>query len=126
MTCVIVDDDIFSLKLMQTYASKVPDLNLLGAFTNPLEAIDFIAGNEPDILFSDIKMPELDGLEFTKRFENRPLVIFTTGFTEFAMNAFEMDATDFLLKPITFEAFLKAVNKAKVFLKGSGDMFPNG
>jgi len=126
MTCVIVDDDVYSLKLLQTYASKVPDLNLLGSFTNPIEATNFIVSNEPDVLFSDIHMPELNGIEFTKRFDNRPLVIFTTGFTEFAMNAFEIDAMDYLLKPITFEAFLKAVNKAKVFLKGSGDMFPNG
>src|SRR5438309_404276 len=110
MTCVIVDDDLISLKLVEQYVSLVPDLKLSGSFHSPLEAYKFVCNNKPEILFIDINMPEMSGLEFIKQIGNKTIIIFISGHRDFALDAFQLDATDYLLKPISFEVFLKAVN----------------
>ena len=122
MNCVIIDDDKISLKLLSDYISRTPDLTLDASFDNPSEALIYLQKNPADLLFLDIEMPEINGIDFLARFQSKPITIFITGYTEFAYNAFQLDALDYLLKPVSFESFLKAVNKAKIFMKGTSEL----
>ena len=113
MKCIIVDDEPIAREGIELKVLKVPFLKLVGQFYNALDANAFLATNEVDLMFLDIQMPDLTGLELLKSLKNPPLVIFTTAYSEYALEGFELDAADYLLKPITFNRFLKAVNKAK-------------
>ena len=113
MKCIIVDDEPIAREGIELKVLKVPFLKLVGQFYNALDANAFLAANEVDLMFLDIQMPDLTGLELLKSLKNPPLVIFTTAYSEYALEGFELDAADYLLKPITFNRFLKAVNKAK-------------
>lgn len=110
--CVIIDDEPFARKLLLDYCSRVPQLSVLGDFSNGLDALSFLNHNQADLIFLDIKMPGLTGIDLLKTLGNRPKVIFTTAFAEYAIDGFELDAIDYLLKPFDFPRFLKAVNKA--------------
>ncbi len=112
LTCIIVEDEPFARQLLEQYVRKVPHLELLKAFSNPLEALDFLRNNEVDILFSDIQMPEITGITLLKILQKKPLIILTTAYSEYAIEGYELDVIAYLLKPITFEKFLKAVEKA--------------
>ncbi len=112
LSCIIVEDEPLARQLLEQYVRKVPHLDLLKAFSNPLEALDFLRNNEVDILFSDIQMPEITGITLLKILQKKPLIILTTAYSEYAIEGYELDVIAYLLKPITFEKFLKAVEKA--------------
>jgi len=112
INCLVVEDEPLARNLMTAYIEKVPYLNLLQACSNPLEAIDFLRENTVDLLFLDVQMPEITGITLLKILQKKPLVILTTAYSEYALEGYEHDVMDYLLKPITFERFLKAVEKA--------------
>lgn len=119
MNCIIVDDDILSLKATQFCVEKTDFLKVSGTFTNPLEAIKFIQENKQiDLIFLDIEMPEISGLDLIRTFKDIPQIILITGNKEYAVEAFDYDITDFLLKPLEYSRFLKAVLKAREIKEG--------
>ncbi len=112
LTCIIVEDEPLARNLLTQYVLKTPSLTLHQAFSNPLEAMAFLRNTPTDILFLDIQMPEITGITLLKILQKKPIVILTTAYSEYAIEGYELDVTDYLLKPITFERFLKAVEKA--------------
>lgn len=112
MKCIILEDEPIALKILSDYIEKVPSLELAGTFRDPLKGLTFLQNNEVDLLFLDINMPDLSGIQFLKSLINPPLVIFTTAYSEYALQSYEYNTVDYLLKPIEFDRFLKAVNKA--------------
>ena len=110
--CLIIDDEPLARDVLRRYFKKLPVLDLVGEFSNAIDAFMFLQFNEVDILFLDIRMPELLGTELIQSIKNPPKVIFTTAYKEYAFDGYELDAVDYLLKPIRFDRFLKAVNKA--------------
>ena len=111
ITCIIVEDEPLAMKRTKSYVQKTPTLQLLGSFENALEALDFLAKNKIDLIFLDIKMDELTGIEFLESTTVNSKVIFTTAYEEFALKSYELNVLDYLLKPYTYPRFLKAVNK---------------
>lgn len=111
--CLIVDDEPIARKILTEYLSELADIAIVGQLKNAIEAVDFLANNEVDILFLDINMPRLSGVQLLKNLKSPPLVIFTTAYSEYAVEAFELEAFDYLVKPIPFDRFLKSVNNAK-------------
>jgi len=109
---IIVDDEPLALDILETFIEKMPDLRLVTRCNNALEAHEALKNNSIDIMFLDIQMPQLTGIDFVKTLANPPMVIFTTAYSEYAVEGFELDAVDYLLKPIAFERFTKSVNKA--------------
>jgi two-component system, LytTR family, response regulator LytT len=110
---VAIDDEPLALKVLEDYINKTPFLELVEKFTNPVKAYNFLNENEIDLLFVDIQMPDLSGLDVASKLKQKPVLIFTTAYSEYAMEGFKADAIDYLLKPIDYPEFLKAVNKAK-------------
>ncbi|HUR31226.1 MAG TPA: LytTR family DNA-binding domain-containing protein [Saprospiraceae bacterium] len=117
MTCIIVDDEPLARQGMEMNIASVSSLQMLGSFSNALAASDFIRKEKVDLMFLDINMPELNGLDFLKSLRDAPLVIFTTAYPQYALESYELDAIDYLVKPIRIERFLKAVNKAEHHLR---------
>src|SRR5688572_21328895 len=115
MQCIIVDDEPIARKILQEFVEQVPFLELAGQFENAIKAEVFLLNNKVDLLFLDIEMPKRSGLEYLKRPVIKPLVILTTAFPEYALEGYELDIIDYLLKPIAFSRFLKAVQKAKEY-----------
>lgn len=111
LNCVIIEDEPLARNLLTDYVNKVPTLNLVQAFSNPLEALEALRVLSVDILFLDVQMPEITGITLLKVLKNRPLVVLTTAYSEYALEGYELDVADYLLKPITFERFLKCVDK---------------
>ncbi|MFB6342103.1 LytR/AlgR family response regulator transcription factor [Saccharicrinis sp. FJH62] len=109
--CIIVDDEPLAQALMKDHVSKLEDFELVGVCSNAMEAMTALHNNKIDLMFLDIHMPQISGIEFLKILKNPPKVIFTTAYREHALEGFELDVVDYLLKPITFERFLKSVNK---------------
>ncbi len=112
MNCLIVEDEPLARNLLTEYVRKVPYLRLLDACSSPLAALDLLRREPVDLLFLDIQMPEITGLTLLKILQKRPLVILTTAYSEYALEGYELDVVDYLLKPVTLERFLKAVDKA--------------
>ncbi len=110
--CIIVDDEPMARDIIRRYIEKIPTLKMSGEFGNAIEATIFLQEHPVDMIFLDIKMPQLSGTEFVRSLRNVPKIIFTTAHKEYAHEGFELDVTDYLLKPIRFDRFLKAVNKA--------------
>ena len=98
--------------LIQSFVAKIPDLELLNTFTKASEALQFLSEVKVDILFLDIQMPEINGIEFSQSLRQQPKIIFTTAYDKYALEGFNLDAVDYLLKPFSFDRFVKAVNKA--------------
>jgi len=113
MIAIAVDDEPIALDIIKSHASKVPFLTLAAVFTNAFEAIAFLQKNQVDLIFLDIKMPDISGIDFLHSLSNPPLVIFTTAYAEHAVKGFELNAMDYLLKPFSLSRFLKACNKAE-------------
>jgi two-component system LytT family response regulator len=111
--CHIIEDEPMASKLLQLYVSKLPSLQLIAVSDNPIHAIESLKANPADLLFVDIRMPEMTGLAFLEVLPTRPLAILTTAFSEFALQSYDLDVVDYLKKPITFERFVKAVGKAE-------------
>ncbi|MCC6725747.1 MAG: response regulator transcription factor [Saprospiraceae bacterium] len=110
--CLVVDDEELARELLGNYIGRVPHLSLAGKCRDPFEALQALNAQPIDLLFLDIQMPGMTGLEFLRTLKHRPLVIFTTAYSEFALESYNLDATDYLLKPFSFERFVQAVNKA--------------
>jgi DNA-binding LytR/AlgR family response regulator len=113
MKCLVLDDEPLAVDILRDYIGKVPGLECVGAFRKPLQALEFLRKNEVDLVFLDIRMPDLSGLQFLKSLRDPPLVIFTTAYSRYAAESYDYDAVDYLLKPIEFDRFLKAVQKAR-------------
>lgn len=112
MRCLAVDDEPFALKLMADEIAKVPFLNLVAACSSPVQAFEKLQIGKIDLLFLDIQMPVVTGTQFLRTLANPPLVIFTTAYEQYALEGFELNVIDYLMKPIPFDRFQKAVNKA--------------
>jgi two-component system, LytTR family, response regulator len=117
LNCVIVEDEPLARNLLTEYVRKVPSLNLIEACSSPIIALEVLRSNPVDVLFLDVQMPELTGISLLKVLQKRPLVILTTAYSEYALQGYELDVVDYLLKPITFERFLKAVDKVTLRLE---------
>jgi DNA-binding LytR/AlgR family response regulator len=117
LSCVIVDDEYLAIKILEEYISKMDSVQLMRSFKNPLEAVEYLQKNKVDLLFLDIQMPYITGVDLLKKLSSPPLVIFTTARHEFAVQAFELNAMDYLVKPISFERFEKAITKANQYLQ---------
>jgi DNA-binding LytR/AlgR family response regulator len=117
MTCIVVDDEPLARQGMEMNIASITSLQLLGSFSNALAASDFLRKENVELMFLDINMPELSGLDFLKSLRDAPLVIFTTAYPQYALESYELDAIDYLVKPIRIERFLKAVNKAENHLR---------
>lgn len=113
LSCIIVDDEPLAVKLLESFVAKTPDLQLIGAFTDSVEAINAVKERKPDLLFLDIQMPDLSGMELARMIPSATRVIFTTAFKEYAFESYEVSALDFLLKPIRYNKFMTAVEKAR-------------
>jgi DNA-binding LytR/AlgR family response regulator len=109
---LIVDDEPLALDILETYISQMPDLHLVARCSNALEAREALAQNTVDLMFLDIQMPQLTGIEFVKTLQKPPLIVFTTAYSNYAIEGFELSALDYLVKPIPLDRFMKAVNKA--------------
>jgi len=122
MKTLIIDDEPLAQDVIETYVNQMPNLELVGKCLNAFEANEKLKSENIDLIFLDIQMPEINGIDFLKSLSNPPLVIFTTAFSEHAVEGFELNAVDYLLKPISVDRFMKAVNKAEeVFKKNSSD-----
>jgi DNA-binding LytR/AlgR family response regulator len=115
INCLLIDDEPLALQLLEDYIQKTPYLKLAGKFEEPLQALPLLESQQVDLLFLDIKMPDISGIEFFKSLTNKPEVIFTTAYSEFAIDGFELKAIDYLLKPISFEKFMTACNRVKEY-----------
>jgi len=112
ITCIIVDDEQHAIEILEHYVKQTPHLNLVGSFTNPLEALDLMTRQKVDLVFLDIQMPELSGIDFIKAILGKSKVILTTAYSEFALEGYELYVVDYLMKPIRLPRFLTAVQKA--------------
>lgn len=113
MNAIAIDDEPLALEVVKKLSEKVPFVKLREVFTNAFEAIDYLQKNKIDLIFLDIKMPDITGIELSKSLANPPMIIFTTAYTEHAVEGFEVNAVDYLLKPFSLARFLKACTKAQ-------------
>lgn len=113
MIAIAIDDEPIALDVVRSHASKVPFITLAAAFTNAFEATAYLQKNPVDLIFLDIKMPDINGIDFLNSLQNPPLVVFTTAYPEHAVKGFELNAMDYLLKPFSLSRFLKACNRAE-------------
>lgn len=111
--CIVVDDEPYARSLIKGYVEKTPGLELLDTFSHPVKALEFIRNHSPDLLFLDIEMPEVDGMKLAELLDDSPAIIFTTAYSEYAVESYEKNALDYLLKPITYGRFLKSIEKYK-------------
>lgn len=113
LNCIIIDDEPLAINVIKNHISKISHLDVKASFNNAVEALEFMRTNTTDVIFLDIDMPVLDGLSFLKTLEKKPAVIITTAHEEFAVKGYELDVFDYLIKPIPFPRFLKAIDKLK-------------
>ena len=121
INCIIIEDEPLALKRTKEYVEKIPYLNLVGFFENGFEAIAFLKKQQVDLIFLDIKMDELTGIQLLESLEKKPFVIVTTAYSEYALKGYELSISDYLLKPFTIERFIKAVEKVAVNFDKPGD-----
>lgn len=112
LKCAIVDDEPLALNLLESYVNKTPFLELAGKYSSAVQAMNNLSGKDIDLLFLDIQMPELNGLEFSKMVDMHTRIVFTTAFDRYAIDGYKVNALDYLLKPISYVDFLQAANKA--------------
>ena len=112
LNTIIVDDEPLARDILETYIEQIPELNLVAKCSNALEANNMLQSEDIDLMFLDIQMPQVTGTEFLKSLNNPPMVVFTTAYPNYAIEGFELDALDYLLKPIPMDRFMKAVNRA--------------
>ncbi len=125
---LIIDDEPLALDVLETYLERMPELNLVRRCINAFEANEALSDNKIDLMFLDIQMPQLIGTDFIKTLSDPPMVIFTTAFPNYAIEGFELDAVDYLLKPISLDRFMRAANKAidQMKMRGSAQPPPDG
>lgn len=120
ISTIAIDDEPLALQLVTGYIEKTPGLKLSGKFDNPLDAVEFLAREKVDLVFVDIQMPDLSGIEFTRSMVRGPRVIFTTAYEKYALEGFRLDVVDYLLKPFSYEEFFRAVQKVQNLIKLEG------
>jgi DNA-binding LytR/AlgR family response regulator len=114
LRCIVIDDESGAIEILSLYVERTPGLELVGSFQDSIEALAYLAGNQVDVVFLDIDMPNLDGMQLSKLIrDKKSRVIFCTAYAEYAVESYELEALDYLLKPISYERFFKAVKKAK-------------
>lgn len=123
--CLVIDDEPYARELLSEFIAKLPNLKLEGAYSSALGALPSLSKKTVDVIFLDIQMPDISGIDFLKTLDKRPCVIFTTAFSEYALEGFELDVVDYLLKPFDFNRFLKAVNKLTLRLEKSAPGYPS-
>ena len=116
MNYVIIDDEPAAIEVLEFHLNKMPSMKLKASFRDPLEALDYLQNNKVDLVFLDINMPELSGIGLSKLLRNPPLIVFTTAYSEYALESYELKAVDYLLKPIQFDRLLQSVIKVKQLL----------
>lgn len=124
ITCIAIDDEPAALRIIESFAAKAPPLRMVKTFRNPLDAIAYINANQVQLIFLDINMPELSGIDFLKSLSHAPQVILTTAYSEYALESYDFEVLDYLLKPIDFPRFLKAINKASRLLNTGRNVYP--
>ncbi|MFC2119090.1 LytR/AlgR family response regulator transcription factor [Bacteroidota bacterium] len=117
INCIVIDDEPVAIEILRDYIQKTPFLELLNSFRNPLKALEYLKEHKVDLIFLDINMPDLSGIQFLESLIHHPLIIFTTAYSQYAVESYEYDAIDYLLKPIEFVRFIKAANRALEHLK---------
>jgi DNA-binding LytR/AlgR family response regulator len=122
MKCVIIDDEPLAVELLEDFVRKIDSLELLTTFNNAIDAVSFINQNNVDLIFLDIQMPHFSGIDFLNTIEKKPLVIFTTAFSDYAVEGFNLGAVDYLVKPIPFHRFLKSVVRAQQILNPAANV----
>src|SRR5437660_568972 len=120
ITCIIVDDEQHAIDILVHYVKQTPHLELAATFTNPIEALQLLGKQKIDLVFLDIQMPELSGIDFIKAIQNKSKVILTTAYSEFALEGYELYVVDYLMKPIRLPRFLAAVQKAMQQIQTTG------
>lgn len=115
--CALIDDEELARGLLEQYILKIPQLELVGQYKNPLEFIDLSGKPDVDLLFLDIQMPEITGTEFLKSLRQKPVVVFTTAYPEYALEGYQLDVADYLVKPFTFDRFLHSIQKVSQFIE---------
>ncbi|MEO1654885.1 MAG: LytTR family DNA-binding domain-containing protein [Bacteroidota bacterium] len=124
LTCIAIDDEPLVLNMVRKYAEQIPYLELMATFESGFEAFELIQNQNIDLLLLDINMPDLNGIQFLKSLHQKPLVIFITAYEKYALQGYELDVVDYLLKPYGFDRFLKAINKALELKKVRKQSFP--
>lgn len=109
--CLIVDDEPLAIKVIESHIGKIPSLEIVGTCKNGIEALDALLHKKVDLIFLDVEMPEITGIELVRSVKKAPAIIFTTAYRDFALDAYELDAIDYLMKPISFERFFKSISK---------------
>ncbi|WP_179338687.1 LytR/AlgR family response regulator transcription factor [Winogradskyella ludwigii] len=118
MNCIIIDDEPLAIDIIESYCKALSNVDVISTFTNAIEALEFINNNSIDLVFSDIEMPNISGIELIKSLEGKvPYFIFTTAYPEYALEGFDLNAVDYLVKPIPFPRFLKAANRVKEMMR---------
>jgi DNA-binding LytR/AlgR family response regulator len=121
MKCIIIDDEPLAREGMKMNISEIPNLNLVGEFEDAIKANEFLQKNDVDLMFLDIEMPGVSGLDFIRNLKNPPMVILATAYPQYAVEAYELDVLDYLVKPVKLERFIKAVAKAEEYMKLSAE-----
>jgi two-component system, LytTR family, response regulator len=116
ITCIAIDDEPKALEVIERYCQKISLVSLKASFREPLKAIEFLSHSTVDLIFLDINMPDISGMQLLQTLSPRPLIIFTTAYSQYAVESYALNALDYLLKPVTFERFLMAINKAAAAL----------
>ncbi len=111
INCIVIDDELPAIEQMEEYITRIPFLNLLGSFDNAIEPINFLKSNSVDLIFLDIEMEGFTGLQLIKTLQHKPKIVLTTAYDQYAIEAFDLNVSDYLLKPISFERFIKAIDK---------------
>ena len=125
MTCIAFDDEPKALEVIERYCQKISLTSLRATFREPLKAIEFLNREKVDLIFLDINMPDISGMQLLQTLSPRPLIIFTTAYSQYAVESYELNALDYLLKPVTFERFLMAINKASAVLSSKNTTSPD-
>jgi two-component system, LytTR family, response regulator len=125
MTCIAIDDEPKALEVIERYCQKISIASLKATFREPLKAIECLNREKVDLIFLDINMPDISGMHLLQTLSPRPLIIFTTAYSQYAVESYELDALDYLLKPVTFERFLMAINKAAAALSSKNTTSPD-
>ena len=112
VNCLIIDDEPLAINVIKNHIKEIDNLNVIDTFNSAIDALSFMKSNNVDLLFLDINMPLLDGLDFIKSLDKKPMIIITTAYSEYAIKTYELEVLDYLVKPISFPRFLKAVNRA--------------
>jgi len=124
ISCIAIDDEPLALEVLKKYAPQTPDLNLQATFSDAIEAMAFLQNNTVNLLLLDIQMPDINGFQLYKNLSVKPMVIFTTAYKEYAIDGYEVDAVDYLLKPFNLIRFQKAISKATAWMKANENIEP--